>query len=382
MVARQAALERAGGSVLAAALRMDIDSPPFDRAAVDGFAVQSGHARAGALLEIIGRQDAGGALFAGVVGPGQCVGINTGGRMPAGADGVLMVEHAVVEGDRMRVGKAVGAGHGMQRQGSDARAGQVVLEAGVRLGAAQLAVAATAGAAEVRVRRVRAAVLTTGDELVAAGERPGPGQIRNSNGPMIAELVREAGGEVLDLGVCGDDEARLRGLLERGLAEADLLVVSGGMSMGTRDLVPVLLKEMGVAIHVEKVRMKPGKPFLFGSVERAGERKYVAGLPGNPVSAFVTFHRFVRVAMGAMVGMGASQREIEARAGVELERNGDREFYQPCVFEHEGGQVVARPLSWKGSADLFTLARAQGLLVREAGAGPVAVGGAVRMLRL
>jgi molybdopterin molybdotransferase len=199
---------------------------------------------------------------------------------------------------------------------------------------------------------------------------------------MIAELVREAGGEVLDLGVCGDDEARLRGLLERGLAEADLLVVSGGMSMGTRDLVPVLLKEMGVAIHVEKVRMKPGKPFLFGSVERAGERKYVAGLPGNPVSAFVTFHRFVRVAMGAMVGMGASQREIEARAGVELEGNGDREFYQPCVFEQEGGQVVARPLSWKGSADLFTLARAQGLLVREAGAGPVAVGGAVRMLRL
>lgn len=382
MVARQVPLEEAGGAVLAEPVTMDIDSPPFDRAVLDGFAVQSVHAPAGALLEIIGRQDAGGALFEDVVGPGQCLGINTGGRLPAGADGVLMVEHATVEGNHVHVGKPVGRGHGIQRQGADARAGQVVLEAGVRLSGAQLAVLASAGAALVSVRRVRAAVLTTGDELVAASQRPGPGQIRNSNGPMVAEMVREAGGEVLHLGVCGDDAAMLRGLLERGFAEADLLVVSGGMSMGTRDLVPVLLKEMGVAIHVEKVRMKPGKPFLLGSIETVGGRKYVAGLPGNPVSAFVTFQRFVREVLGQMVGARGEARVIEAQAGADLDANGDREFYQPCSVGVEAGISVARPLKWKGSADLFTLARAKGLLIREAGAGEVRAGEAVGVLLL
>jgi molybdopterin biosynthesis enzyme len=154
------------------------------------------------------------------------------------------------------------------------------------------------------------------------------------------------------------------------------------MSMGTRDLVPVLLKEMGVAMHVEKVRMKPGKPFLLGSLGEGEGRRYVAGLPGNPVSAFVTFQRFVRVMIERMMGGSGEGRVVQVRAGVDLEANGDREFYQPCSVEVEGGALVARPLKWKGSADLFTLARAKGLLIREAEAGAVRAGEGVGVLLL
>jgi molybdopterin molybdotransferase len=231
-------------------------------------------------------------------------------------------------------------------------------------------------------------VLTTGDELVDAATWPEPGQIRNSNRPMLTALLRQhTGMEPLDLGACGDEAGRLRTLLARGLVEADLLVVSGGMSMGTKDLVPPLLKELGVEFHVEKVRIKPGKPLVIGSWRRPaaaggeGGVSYVAGLPGNPVSGFVTFQRFVRPIIARMEGRDASADVVEAEVAAALPANGDREFYQPCVLTRiRGGRLVAEMLGWKGSADLFTLVKANGLLIRPAGEGEVPAGATVRVL--
>ncbi len=394
----------AWGLVLAEPVVMGEESPAFDRAQLDGYAVRAAEVREGVVLEVVGQVNAGGVGNVGgaMGGGGTCVAINTGAPMPGGGDAVLMVEYTekvegVGRGIFIRAKRGVGVGVGIQKRGSDAGAGEVVLEAGCRLWGQQLGICAAAGvmggtAGGVPVRRVRVAVLTTGDELVEAGggRVPGVGQIWNSNHPMLLGLVREATGGrvgegVMDLGNCGDDAGKLRGLLARGLEEADLLVVSGGMSMGTKDLVPALLKELGVEFFVEKVRVKPGKPFIFGSRGRKeGGRgpAYVCGLPGNPVSAFVTFQRFVREVIARLVGETGGGRMIQAEAGAALEANGDREFYQPCALRRRGSVVVAEPLGWKGSADLFTLAKAQGLIVRAAGAGTVEAGAEVPVLLL
>jgi molybdopterin molybdotransferase len=236
------------------------------------------------------------------------------------------------------------------------------------------------------VRQVRIGVLSTGDELVEidAPEPLAAGKIRNSNQVMLCGLAEElaGAGNVRDLGNCPDDRGRLRAALESGMGGSDLLVVCGGMSMGTRDLVPPMLKEMGVEMHVEKVRIKPGKPFIFGTKVEGGRRKYVAGLPGNPVSSYVTFQRFVREIVGRMLGSEGAPRlkKMRARVDRELEENGDREFYMPCAVRREGQGAVAEVLSWKGSADIFTLARADGLIVRASGAEGVEAGGEVEVL--
>jgi molybdopterin molybdotransferase len=384
-------LAEAHRAILAEDVRMAEESPPFDRAQLDGFAVRSADFAGGLPqgLRLAGQIDAGSCGTAEPLKAYECIAINTGAMVPPGADAVLMVEHSERRTDAsgavlVRATRTVGAGYGVQRRGADATAGQVVLEAGRRLGPVELAVCAAAGAARVRVRRVRGCVLATGDELVDVGTRPAPGQIRNSNGPMLRALLQEATGLApLDLGTCGDDAERLRGLLRRGLEEADLLVVSGGMSMGTKDLVPPLLKELGVEFHVEKVRIKPGKPLVIGGRRRAdGGMSYVAGLPGNPVSSFVTFHRFVMEMIARMEGRERGAEIVEAVATAPLPANGDREFYGPCVLQRRGLGLEAEVLAWKGSADLFTLVKANGLVIRPAGDAEVPLGGMVRVLRV
>jgi molybdopterin molybdotransferase len=233
---------------------------------------------------------------------------------------------------------------------------------------------------------------------------PGPlaaGKIRNSNQVMLCALAEEAGAAVVDLGTVGDDAGKIGRMLERGLAEADLLVVCGGMSMGTKDLVPGLLKGMGVALHVEKVAMKPGKPLVLGVRGKGVGRRYVAGLPGNPVSAFVCFQRFVREMLRKMEGALEGARVMRARLGTPLPANGEREFYVPCVVRNAGniqhqdtktprtpgdrergeGELVAEVLPWKSSADIFALGRANGLVVQAAGSAGVATGSWVEVVR-
>jgi molybdopterin molybdotransferase len=404
---RETPLEQALGAVLAREVRMRDDSPPFDRAQLDGFAVRSADFADSlpATLRIIAHLDAGATRLPPPLKEGECVGINTGAQFPPGADAILMVEYSerAHVNPTVRATSPVSPGYGIQRRGSDARAGQTVLSPGRTLGPAELAVCATAGAATLHVRRLTASLLVTGDELVDPSQTPQPGQIRNSNHPMLAALLRTHAGDLLDLGTCPDDAPRLRDALQRGLQHSDLLVVSGGMSMGTRDLVPPLLKDLGVQFHVEKVRIKPGKPLVLGSWRSdSGDRTtFVVGLPGNPVSAFVTFHRFVRPLIQSLLGKprggggggggGGGEREggprgaedlIEARAGAPLPANGEREFYQPCRLRRDGPLLIADPLSWKGSSDLFTLVEADGLLVRPVHAPAIQAADPVQVLPL
>ena len=372
-------LRLAAGCVLAEAVKMDLDSPPFDRCMLDGYAVRAVDTLEGAQLRIIGRQDAGGAAFTGTVTRGTCVAINTGAPVPAGADAILMVEHTEQSGEFVTVRKSPAAGWGTQRRGADAARGQTVLEAGTLLGPVQIAVAAAAGVAEIAViPRPRVAVLSTGDELVPPERVPAGGQIRNSNGPMLAALAQRYAVLAGDPQWAPDDPAPIRSKLLEALAGAEVVLVTGSLSMGTRDFVPAVLQEMGFTTHVQTVKIKPGKPFVLATKEErwgggSAARRFVIGLPGNPVSGFVCFHRFVRPLLARLAG-GAMPETGRALCDQGLVANGDREFYQPARLDHRVSPLTVSPLNWRGSADIYTLAKAQALIVhpvraplREAG---------------
>jgi molybdopterin molybdotransferase len=249
------------------------------------------------------------------------------------------------------------------------------------------------GAHRVAVHlRVRAAVLSTGDELVEIEDTPTGSQIRNSNGLMTAALLERMGCDVAQLGIVADRKDEIRAAIEEGLRH-DVLFVSGGMSMGAYDYVPELLREMGLDLRITKLRIKPGKPFVFatgdgsgfrvqGSGNAAAGRSYVFGLPGNPVSGFVCTVRLASRLIERLAGGVPRERWVTARLGVALPANGPREFYQPAALAWEGEGPVATPLAWKGSADLFTLARADGLLVRGENEGALGIGGMVRVLAI
>jgi molybdopterin molybdotransferase len=260
-----------------------------------------------------------------------------------------------------------------------------VLPVGTQVGPAQVAVAATVGAATLEVFAApRVAVLSTGDELVPVDAQPGPSQIRNSNGPMLIALLRKMGCETTDLGTIPDHPEKLRSALEAGLRH-DALFVSGGMSMGTYDYVPRLLQELGVELKITKLRIKPGKPFIFGT---RGD-PFVFGLPGNPVSAFVCTVRLASRLLTRLAGGAVQEKWLTGRMIVGLPANGPREFYQPAIRTAAAGTISAQsefapitPLGWKGSADLFTLAMANVLLVRGENEPPVPKGTIVRVLEV
>jgi molybdopterin molybdotransferase len=372
--------------VLAEDVFADRDYPPFDKSQMDGFAVRCADASVGAELNVVGEVAAG--QWPQVrVEKGQAAAVMTGAPIPAGADCVAPVEDVedlrsqISDGRKIRISRATSIGRYIARRGSDVAAKAKVLSAGQRLTPAALAVAASVGAARVRAfARPRAAVLGTGNELVSVEETPANGQIRNSNNLMLVSLLSRMGCDVRDLGIIPDDPARIHGAIREGL-DADVVFVTGGMSMGEYDYVPRILSELGIKLLITKLRIKPGKPFVFGRLGEGvvrSERKYVFGLPGNPVSGFVCAVRLASRLIARLSGGEVEERWVEGRLAEPLPPNGPREFYQPAIVR--GGSVTV--LCWKGSADLYTLARANALLVRGENEAARGVGEIAKLLEV
>ena len=429
-------LGEADGLRLAADVSADRDYPPFAKSLMDGYAVRSADVvgKAAAELRVVGELAAGTTPDKGVL-PGEAIAIMTGAPMPAGADGVVPVEDAERRagdpaGNTVRILRPGQPSRYVAARGSDCVRGTVVLKRGTAIGPQQVAVLATVGAAEVEAYdRPSVAVLSTGDELAEPGAAPEGAKIRNSNGPMLVALLRRMGCRVTDLGQCRDEPDLLRDALRAGLAR-DALFVTGGMSMGEYDYVPRLLRELGVELRVTKLRIKPGKPFVFGvgrssafGVQSpAGDRgstggqssaggqssggaaalaglnselrtpdspSFVFGLPGNPVSAFVCTVRLASRLLERMAGGEVRENWQTGRLEVGMVPNGPREFYQPVVRYVAAGRNSAqsvlasiRPLTWKGSADLFTLAAANALLVRAENEPALPMGTVVKVLEI
>jgi molybdopterin molybdotransferase len=365
---REVPLGEALGLVLARDVANDIDSPPYDKALVDGYAVCTAAFDGSRPLEIVEEIFAG-DVPAQPVGRGTCTRLMTGAPLPQGADAVLMLEQVRVAPGAGRLGAIVierGAppqpGQNLLRRGAAMKAGHIVLRRGLSLRPVDIGLLAEAGCAAPPVfPRPELAILGTGNELVAVNQRPGLGQIRNSNGPMLRALAQSADAIPKDLGTARDDRDGLRGAIAAGLAY-DVLVISGGVSAGAADLVPGVLHELGVEQVFHKLRLKPGKPLWFG-IQRSAERScLVFGLPGNPVSSLVCFELFVRPACRRLMSRPAELSRCTARLAGPFKHQGDRPTYHPAVLEQRDNQRCARIVPWQGSADLVALSAANALV--------------------
>jgi molybdopterin molybdotransferase len=357
-------IEDALGRVLAETVASDVDMPPFDRSAMDGYAVRAADvASAPVVLDVVATVRAG-QVPDREVRSGQAAQIMTGAPVPRGATAVERVERTrpIEGGRRVEVLGPVEEGENVVLRGREVKAGDAVLAAGKTVDPATVAVLAAVGKGRVRVgRRPTVAVLVTGDELVDVWDRPSGGQIRNSNGYAVSAQARWAGAEVRRLGAVGDDGDRIAEAMGRAF-QADMVVVSGGVSEGEFDLVEAAMAQLGVSVLFDKVAIRPGAPLVFGTL---GE-KLVFGLPGNPVSAQVTFDLFARAALLRMQGAEVVTRptvEVELRAAA---RNASgRRAHLPAHVRSEDGRLVAQPLRSVGSADIVAHARANALVVLE-----------------
>jgi molybdopterin molybdotransferase len=363
------ALNDADGRWLAEPVRAGRDQPPFDASAMDGWAVRTADL-GGRPLRIVG-ESAAGAGFAGAVGPGEAVRIFTGAPLPMGADRVVIQEEAKVEDGRLAVGAGAHEPTWVRRRGADFGAGQVLLAAGVRLDPWRIALAAAAGVDEVTcARRPRVAVLAGGDEVVAPGETAGAHQIFDAAGPGVARVAARAGASVTRLALVGDSQGQIEAALAG--AEAEVIVVIGGASVGDHDRVKPAARALGAAFRVEGIAMRPGKP-LWGAVLPDGRR--LLGLPGNPVSALVCAELFLKPLLAAMQGGDGRPLMETARLAEPLGPNGPREHWMRAVrVPGPEGEVRVRALPDQDSAMLTVLSEADGLIVRPPSAPPAEVG--------
>lgn len=358
-------LNDALGRVLAEDAVADQDMPPFDRSAMDGYAVCAADvARAPVTLEVAGQIRAG-QYPTDTLRAGQAVQVMTGAPVPPGATAVQPVERtrALEGGRRVEILEPVETGAHISRQGTAGHAGDIVLESGHTVDPPAMAVLATVGKGRVRVgRRPTVSVLVTGDELVDVWENPGRGRIRNSNGYAVQAQAAWAGATVRSLGVVPDEADHIARAVREGFG-SDVLVISGGVSEGVFDLVEEVLARFDVGLLFTKVAIKPGAPLVFG---RRGD-KLVFGLPGNPVSAQVTFDVFVRPALLRMQGARVVSRPVVQVELVEPATNrSGRKYYVPARIRFEAGRFVARPVATQGSADVVAHARANALVILDA----------------
>jgi molybdopterin molybdotransferase len=387
------------GRVLAEDLVASASLPAFPSSAVDGFAVRA--ADAGKTLRVLG-ESAAGRPFVGSVEPGTAARILTGGMVPDGADCVVMVEDVRFDSQAVTVPTELHAGNNFHRPGADLRAGERVLTSGTQLGPAEIGLAAALGHAALAVRRrPRVALMSTGDELVEVGETVPPGKITDSNRWALLAALREASVDVRLLGIAPDEPEPLRQLVAHALTDADALVTSGGVSVGTHDLVKPLLESLG-EVHIGRVKLKPGKPFTFATIpsphrgaiskpillapgaQGQGEgRKLVFGLPGFPVSSLVTFEVFVRPALRKMQGFAQLQRPtLPVRLAYDARASADRTEYQRVTLRREGFELVAETTGSQSSSRLMSLVGAHGLVRIPAGGQVLSAGSTLEAMIL
>ncbi|WP_254061727.1 gephyrin-like molybdotransferase Glp [Granulicella sp. L60] len=354
------------GRVLAEEVKADRDQPPFDRSTRDGFAVRAVDST-GTALRVVGLVRAGERWNGGALEQGAAVEIMTGAPMPEGADAVVMVEHVERDGDAIRLmdGRAIRRGENVVPRGSEARASEAVLAAGTVVGGAEIALAAACGYAELPAFcRPRVAIVSTGDELVELDEVPGAQQIRNSNSYALKSLVDAASGVGERMAIARDVREELRDRVSLG-RRADLLLFSGGVSMGKYDLVEEVLAEFGAEFFFTGVKMQPGKPVVFGRLPKfedsdgVGRECLFFGLPGNPISAQVTFHCFVEPLLRAMGGAGVQgPRFVQATLAEEVEGKAGLMRVLPARLTPDRVRPEVRLVGWHGSGDLTANARA------------------------
>ncbi len=377
-------LSQALGRFLAADIIADTDLPPFDRSQMDGYAVRAvDTAAVPAKLTIVG-ESAAGRGWHNEMKSGEAVRIMTGAPVPVGADSVQQVEltRELDGGKAVEILEPVTLGRSIVKRGSEIKMGETVLRAGERINAGAVAVLASFGYAQVNVgKRPRVAILATGTELVPVDQSPGQDQIRDSNNFSIAAYSSLAGATIERIPLAGDDIAQLKQQIAGAAERNDVVITSGGVSVGRYDFTKTVLHELGAEIFFERVALRPGKPAVFARLPKG---TLVFGLPGNPVSVSVTFNLFARAAILAM--QGATETELEA--GTALLSHGikpskDRESYLPArLATNEKAQLLAEPLKWGGSSDFVGFVRATALIIVPPGAQKIDAGSVVKLVHL
>jgi molybdopterin molybdotransferase len=400
------------GLVLAEPVASDVDSPPHDKSTVDGYALRSSDLAAGIGELTVIEEVMAGCVPQESMAAGEAARVMTGAPIPHGADAMVMHEKTALVAasgqQRVRVLEAgVRPGQNILPRGASLGRGDVVLEPGCELRPIEIGVLAEVGRTTANViPRPVVAVLATGNELVGAGQLPGPAQIRDSNGPLLLAAVQRARAMPIGLGIARDDPAELERLISAGLS-ADILIVSGGVSSGALDLVPAALAQLGVERVLHKVNLKPGMPLWFGVLRRPAVQTsrdalaasdsnrsdstaselpastLVFGLPGNPVSGLVCFELFVRPAIARLAGRSDGMPRIRtARLAREFDHRGQRPTYHPARLDNTPDGLRIEPLAWRGSGDLAALVAANALAVFPGGDRRHAAGEIVEAIRL
>ncbi|HXZ80299.1 MAG TPA: gephyrin-like molybdotransferase Glp [Terriglobales bacterium] len=361
-------LLQARGRVLAEEVRADRDQPPFPRATRDGYAVRSADlAQVPARLRVIGEIRAGASTDSAslTLQEGEAAEIMTGAPAPQGADAVVMVEYTRRNGSQVEIERSVACGENIVPVGAEARRGDSLLKPGTRMTPAAIAVAASVGKSQLRVfPRPRIAILATGDEIVDVAANPNANQIHNSNSYSLAAQVEGSGGIPLLLPIAADEHSLLREQVEKGL-QADLLLLTGGVSMGKYDLVEQVLRELGAEFIFTGAEIQPGRPVVFGRVAaKAKPVTYFFGLPGNPVSTMVTFELFARPMIDALAGTPPARlRFLKARLKADVKVRTGLTRFLPALLTGEFGDCKVEQLRWQGSGDIVTTARGNCFLV-------------------
>jgi molybdopterin molybdotransferase len=373
-------LLHAAGRVLAEPITADRDIPPFPRSTRDGYAVRVPDlTKLPAKLKVIGEIKAGPQELPSILNPCQAFSIMTGAPVPHGADAVVMVEYTSQKGDLVEIARGVAPGENIVAQGAEAKRGSLLLDRGTRLNESAVALAASVGRSKLQVfARPRVAILTTGDEIVDLDPEPGPTQIRNSNTYSLAAQIQRAGGAPVLLPIAPDEPRRLRQLIEEGL-QSDLLIMTGGVSMGRYDLVEQVLAELKAEFLFTGAKIQPGRPVVFGRISSSGsgsgtparegalapvQYKYFFGLPGNPVSTMVTFELFARPILEALAGASPIPLTfLHARLKSEIRVKPGLTRFLPAILSglYEDSQVEL--VSWQGSGDIAAQARSNCYIV-------------------